>query len=106
MSKQPPPTQTMTISEATDLLSGLVEAVSRSETRVLIERGGMPVAALISAGDLERLQQLDVEWQTTTRALERISEAFADVPVAELEAKIDEIIAEGRARAVAERRSA
>jgi prevent-host-death family protein len=98
--------QTMTIYEARNSLSGLVEAVSRNETRVLIENGGMPVAALISAGDLERLQQLDVEWQTTTRALERISEAFADVPIEELEAKIDEIIAEERARAVAERRTA
>jgi hypothetical protein len=53
-----------------------------------------------------RINQLDREWDQTTRALERFSAAFADVPVEELEAKIDQIIAEGRANDGAERRSA
>jgi hypothetical protein len=39
-------------------------------------------------------------WEETTRSLERVSEAFADVPDEELEARIEEIISEGRQRRV------
>jgi prevent-host-death family protein len=106
MANQPPPTQTLPMSDVKSALSGLVDAVCRNETRVLIEKRGTPVAALVSVADLERLQQFDREWSSPTRSLERISEAFADVPVEELEAKIDEIIAAGRARDLVERRSA
>lgn len=106
MANQPPPSQTLPISAVKSALSALVNAVYRNETRVLIEKRGTPVAAIVSVDDLERLWLLDREWETTTRSLERISEAFADVPVEELEAKIDDIIAEGRARDMVERRSA
>jgi hypothetical protein len=64
------------------------------------------VVAPVSADDLNRLQQLNRDWEAGTRAIERFSEAFADVPVPELEATIAEIIAEGRAHDEAERRSA
>jgi prevent-host-death family protein len=99
-------TRTLNMTDVKRTLSDLVDAATRKEGRVLIEKRGVPVAALVSIDDLDRLRQLDREWETTTRSLERISEAFADVPVDELEAKIDEIIAEGRARDLAERRSA
>lgn len=103
MARQQRPTRTMPISEVKRSLAGLIETVHRGEMRVLIEKRGAPVAAIISVDDLERLRQLDDEWATTPRSLERISEAFDDVPVEELEAKIDEIIAEGRAREREER---
>jgi len=106
MREQEPMTQTMKISDVKNQLSSLVNEVYRKETRVLVEKSGIPVAALVSADDLNRLQQLDRTWDEGTRALERFSEAFADVPVPELEAKIDQIIAEGRANDEAERRSA
>jgi prevent-host-death family protein len=99
-------TQTMKISEVKNTLSSLVNKVYRKETRVLVEKSGIPVAALVSADDLTRLQQLDRVWDGGTRALERVSAAFADVPVDELEAKVDQIIAEGRSKDEAERRSA
>jgi prevent-host-death family protein len=106
MPDQEPMTQTMKISEVKSRLSSLVNEVYRKETRVLVEKAGIPVAALVSADDLDRLQQLDRDWDAGTRALERFSEAFADVPVDELEAQIARIIAEGRAKDAAERRSA
>lgn len=101
-----PLTQTMKISVVKNTLSSLVNAVYRKETRVLVEKAGIPVAALVSVDDLARLDQLDKEWNEGTRALERFSEAFADIPVDELEARIDQIIAEGRTKDKAERRSA
>jgi prevent-host-death family protein len=106
MPEQEPMTQTMKISEVKSRLSSLVNEVYRKETRVLVEKAGIPVAALVSADDLDRLQQLDRDWNAGTRALERFSEALADVPVDELETQIARIIAEGRAKDAAERRSA
>jgi prevent-host-death family protein len=106
MRQQEPVMQVMKISDVKNTLSSLVNKVYRKETRILVEKAGIPVAALVSTDDLRRLNQLDREWDQTTRALERFSAAFADVPVEELEAKIDQIIAEGRANDGAERRSA
>jgi prevent-host-death family protein len=106
MPEQEPMTQTMKISEVKSRLSSLVNEVYRKETRVLVEKAGIPVAALVSADDLDRLQPLDRDWDAGTHALERFSEALADVPVDELEAQIARIIAEGRAKDAAERRSA
>jgi prevent-host-death family protein len=106
MREQQPMTQTMKISEVKNQLSSVVNRVYRKETRVLVEKAGIPVAALVSADDLTRLQQLDQDWEAGTRAIERFSQAFADVPVPELEATIAEIIAEGRAHDEVERRSA
>ena len=99
-------TQTMKISDVKNKLSSLVDEIYLKQTRVLVEKGGIPVAALVSADDLNRLQQLDRDWDAGTRALERFSKAFADVPVDELEARIAQMIADGRAKDAAERRSA
>jgi len=96
----------MKISDVKNGLSSLVNKVYRKETRILVEKAGIPVAALVSADDLHRLQQLDRAWDEGTRAIERFSQAFADVPVDELEAQIAQIIAEGRAKGAAEHRSA
>jgi prevent-host-death family protein len=106
MREQEPLIQTVMVSELRNRLASVVNRVYRKETRVLLEKSGIPVAALVSVDDLNRLQQLDREWDRTTKAIERLSQAFADVPVPELEAKIDEIIAEGRAKDAAELRTA
>jgi prevent-host-death family protein len=106
MQRAKPETQSMKISEVKNQLSSLVNEIYRHEKRILIEKAGIPVAALVSADDLARLEERDRRWEEGTRAMERMSLAFADVPVDELEARIGEIIAEGRARDDAERQSA
>jgi prevent-host-death family protein len=102
MHKQEPMTQTMKISAVKNTLSSLVNKVYRKETRVLVEKAGIPVAALVSADDLNRLQQLDRAWDERTKAIERFSQAFADVPAEEAEAEVARIIAERRQRRAAE----
>jgi hypothetical protein len=69
---------------------------------VRLEKAGIPVPALVSAEDLARLQQFDREWEARTRAIERFSLAFADVPPEEAEAEVARIIAERRQRRSAE----
>ncbi len=95
-------TRTMKISDVKNTLSSLVNEVYRKETRVLVEKAGIPVAALVSADDLGRLNQLDRAWNERTKAIERFSQAFADVPTEEAEAEVARIIAERRQRRAAE----
>lgn len=88
--------RTMTISEVKKVLSELVDEVGLGNTRVLVEQAGRPVAALVSVDELARLERFDREWDEGTKAIERFSQAFADVPVEEAEAEIARIITEIR----------
>lgn len=103
MRSRPPCTETMKISEVKQQLNSLVNRVYREETRILVEKSGIPVAGLVSVEDLRRLDQLDREWEEGTRAIERFSRAFADVPTDEAEAEVARIIAELRQQRAAER---
>ena len=61
MREQEPMTQTMKISDVKNKLSRLVNEVYRQETRVLVEKAGIPVAALVSARDLKQLAEFDAQ---------------------------------------------
>jgi prevent-host-death family protein len=91
-----PDIQTIQLSEVNGPLLRLVSKVSRQETRVLVEDAGEPVAALVSAEDLRRLNDLDRTWDERTRAIERFSKAFADVPADEVEADVARIVEKRR----------
>ena len=78
----------MKISDVKNRLSSLVHEAYRTETRVLVEKSGIPVAGLVSAEDLARLARLDRERQERERrfaVLDRMRAAFADVPPEEIE---------------------
>jgi prevent-host-death family protein len=107
MPEQDPTTRTMNISEVKKAFSDLVNEVDHTKARILVEESGNPVAALVSVDDLARLERFDREWEQGTRAIERFSRAFADVPVEEAEAEIARIMAEIRQQndAEAERRA-
>ena len=91
-----PTTQTLKISQVKQGLNALVNRVYRRETRILIEKSGIPVAAIVSAQDLERLERLDRERDEQFTVLEEIGAAFKDVPIEELEREIARSIAEVR----------
>src|SRR4051812_44669365 len=99
MREHEPMTQTMKISDVKNTLSSLVNKVYRKETRVLVEKSGIPVAAIISADDLERFAQFEREREERFAVIDRVREAFKDVPAAEIEAETDRIIARNRAAA-------
>jgi len=99
-------TETMKFTDARQQLSQVVNRVARHETRVLIEKSGVPVAALVSADDLRRLNQLEAWRQEQIAAISRISDAFADVPIEELERQVELAVAEARAELRAEREAA
>ncbi len=97
MREQEPMTEIMKISDVKNTLSSLVNKVYRKETRILVEKSGIPVAALVSAEDLERLMRLDREQAQRFKVIDELREAFKDVPPEEIEEETDRIIARIRA---------
>ncbi len=95
-----PTTRTMKISDVKNRLSSLVNEVYRNETRVLVEKSGIPVAAIVSAGDLRRLSQLEQDREELFTAIDRMREAFKDVPPEEIEREADRAVAELRGKLV------
>jgi prevent-host-death family protein len=102
MSDQNPQTRTLPMTEVKQTLSHLIEEVQRGNTRVLIEKAGIPEAALVSVGDLDRLSQLDQERAERWQLLEAMREPFRGVPTEEIDREAAKAIAEVRA----ERRAA
>lgn len=96
MAIREPATQTIDAAEATQRWSHLLEAVSRGDTRVIVEEGGVPVAAIISTDDLERFRRFEAERQRRFSVIDEVREAFKDVPPEEIEREVGKALAEVR----------
>lgn len=97
MREREPMTQTMNATAVRQGWSKLLNKVFRRETRVIVEKSGIPVAAIISAEDLERLNRLEEERRRDLAILEASQEAFKDLPPEEVEREIAKAIAQVRA---------
>jgi len=97
-----PMTETMKISDVKQQLNSLVNRVYRQETRVMVEKSGIPVAAIVSARDLQRLEQLDRKWAEGERVLREFAAGFADQTPEDIERETAKTIAEVRAEKWAE----
>ena len=89
-------TKTVKSSEARQQFSELINQVFHKKTRVIVERSGIPVAAVISAEDLERLQQFEEQRERDFSVLDEIREAFKDVPDKTLEREVSKALASAR----------
>jgi prevent-host-death family protein len=106
MDQRTPETRTMKISDVKRTLSGLVNEVYRNETRVLIEKSGIPVAALVSLADLAHLARLDEQRDKRRQILDAMRAPFRGVPAEEIEREAAKAIAEVRAERRAAREAA
>src|SRR5712692_6105964 len=66
MREHEPVVQAMKASRARAEWSQLLNKVYRKQTRVLVERSGIPVAAIVSIEDLTRLQSLEPQPEPST----------------------------------------
>jgi len=64
--------------------SEVINRVFREKTRVIVEKSGITVGAIISEQDLARLEALDRQERERRELLERRRASFADVPEDEL----------------------
>ena len=106
MPEQQPTTQTMKAAEVRANWSQVVDRVFRGQARVVVERSGIPVAAVVSAHDLERLRRLDDERARDIAVLDRFAQAFKDVPAEELEREVSQAIAAVRSERRKEQQTA
>ncbi len=103
MREQQPNTQTMKISDVKQQLNRLVNRVYRNETRVVVEKSGIPVAGIVLVNDLRRLARLDQERAERFRALDKFAAGFADQSAEEIERETAQALAEVRAEMRSER---
>jgi prevent-host-death family protein len=89
-------TKTMKASEARQQFSKLLNEVFRGESRVVVEKSGIPVAAIISASDLQLLARLEQERAEQFKILTEIGGAFKDVPLEEIEREVKRAITQVR----------
>lgn len=97
-----PMTQTLNITTTRSQLSELVNQVFRRESRVIIEKSGIPVAALVSAEDAARLEEFERQREQDFAALSKMQEKFADVPVKDHEREVARAVRQARSRLRAE----
>jgi prevent-host-death family protein len=96
MREREPMTKTLKASEARQQFSELLNQVFKGETRVLVEKSGIPVAAIVSATDLNKLQQLESQQFQRFKLLERLRAGFADLSEEQIQRKVTEIIEKQR----------
>jgi prevent-host-death family protein len=85
-------TQTINASTARQEFSKILNKVFREETRIVVEKSGIPVAAIIPAEDLKRLDQLEKEQAERFRIVDEVKAAFKDIPESEIENEVDQAI--------------
>lgn len=92
-----PSIETMNVSETRKQLSEALNRVRRRETRVVVEKSGIPVGALVSMDDLARLKSIDEDRARLLQSLAQTRKAFEGIPPEEIEAEIENAIAEVKA---------
>ena len=90
-------TQTLKSSDVRSNWSQLLNKVFKEQTRVIVEKSGIPIAAVISAEDLSRLTRLEEERNERFKVIDRMRAAFKDIPDDEIERQVDKAVAQIRA---------
>ena len=103
MNAREPLTQTLNVVEARQQFSQLLNQVFREETRVIVENGGIRLAALVSTADLDLLTRFEHERAERFRALDASRAAFQDLPDEEVELEVSRAVAEARQELEVER---
>jgi hypothetical protein len=97
MSDRQLPTRIMKISDVKSGLNRLMTEVYRNETRILVEKSGIPVGAIVPLADLRRLDRLSALDDEAKSVLAAMREPFRDVPPEEIERQTERIMDEIRA---------
>jgi len=106
MTEQAPQNQTLNATDVRAHWSQVLLDVFHHRSRVLVQKGGIPVAAIIAADDLKRFLLSEQERAERFKALDASWEAFKDVDPGGVDAEVAKAVAEARADIRAEREAA
>lgn len=85
----------------------MINRVARGETRVVVEKSGLPVAVIISTEEYRRFKEQEearkVRLQQIHETFAKFSDSFKDVPQDELEREVEKAVQQARAELRAER---
>ncbi len=92
-----PVVETMTVSQARQQFSETLNRVYKGEARVIIEKSGIEVGAIVSPADMKKLERLDANRDRLLQAMENLQANFSDLNPEELDQEIEKAIAEVKA---------
>lgn len=101
-----PTIETSNVSETRKHLSETLDRVHRREARVVVEKSGIPVGAIVSMDDLARLKRDDDNRAALLESMRNIQRHFVGVPPEEIEAEVEKAVAEVKAERRAKRKEA
>lgn len=93
-------TQTLKASDVRSNWSQLLNKVFVNQTRIIVEKSGIPVAAVISAQDLARFTQMEEQRIERFKILDKIREAFKDIPAEKVEQEVSKAIEQVRMKTI------
>lgn len=85
-------TKTVKETEARQHFSQLLGEVSRREARVLVEKSGIPVAAIVAAEDLDRLRHWEAQQQERLDLLGRMRSGFTGLSEEQISQDVAKVI--------------
>jgi PHD/YefM family antitoxin component YafN of YafNO toxin-antitoxin module len=77
-------TETISVEEFHEQSDSLIRKAAGRRNRIAVAQDGMIVAALVSASDLERLEEIELRRDEKIQLVKRIRETFAGIPEDEL----------------------
>ena len=89
-------TQTLKASDVRSNWSQLLNQVFRGETEVVVEKSGIPVAAIISAQDYQKFQQIKQARERDFGVINRMRAAFSDQSDEEIEKQVNKAVLQVR----------
>src|SRR3954453_21383252 len=106
MAKNEQSVQTMTATDVRQHFASAINQVARQETEIIVEKSGIPVAAIVSIDDYRRLKDQDAKRAKDFKIFDEMRAAFADVSNEELEREAKKALDEVRAEMRGEREQA
>ena len=92
-----PNTEAMNVSDARRQFSDVLNRVYRGQKRIVVEKNGIPVAAIVPIAELSYARNREEARQGLLAILNRTDSAFAGVPEDEIEREIEKAVAEVKA---------
>lgn len=96
-------TETMNVSESRKQYSELLNRVYRGEEQIIIEKNGIPLAAIVPLSVVRDAEARQRQRERARSSLREVQAALAHVPEDELEREIEKALAEAKSIQLAKR---